>query len=191
MNAAPKLRQKAWLLFIPILWWGSSAASGWLNPSFRSPNFEFLEFAVHPARTADYSVDPFTSVFAPIDSSIIDEALKDQGNYAPEVLIPTSGDTAPDNGERDDADREDSDGGINPSNPAPTPEPTTDPGNNGNGNGGGNGNGNGNGNAGGGNGKGGDNRNGNGSDNGNGSGGGSGNGGGNGNDKGKGKDGTG
>jgi hypothetical protein len=145
------LRKNIWLLFIPILWWGSSAASGWLSPAFESPSFEFLEFAVHSARNADYGIDPFTSALAPIDPSIIDEALTDQGNSIP--LIPPVKETDPsDAPSTDDQDGSDTgseeppDATPDPTQdptPDPTPAPTTDPGN-GNGNSGENGSGSGN-----------------------------------------------
>jgi hypothetical protein len=185
--AKVNLRQSLWLLFLPMLWWGSSAASGWLNPIFQPTDFGFLEFAVHAGRAADYGVDSFTMSLAPIDPSIIDEALTDQGTSAPETLGPSSGDTSPNNGKNDEDasssdDQEGSDNDANPTDPAPpqpTPQPTTDPGSNGNGNSGGNGNGN-------------DGENGNSGGNGNGNDGdGNGNSGGNGNGKGNGKDETG
>jgi hypothetical protein len=180
MTSSPvNFRKSIWLLFIPILWWSSSAASGWLNPTYQEPGFEFLEFAVHAARNADYGRDPFIFDIAPIDPTIIEDALTDQGSSVPLVPPVKEPDTT-DNGNTDppSTDGQGSEGGEeapittpDPTpqpTPQPTPDPTSDPGSNGNGNGGGseNGNGGGSGGAGGGSGAGG----GNGGDNGNGNG---------------------
>jgi hypothetical protein len=184
-RARVNIGQSFWLLLIPVFWWGTSAASGWLAPSQTSPEFGFLEFAVHSARTADYGIDPFTVSIAPIDPSIIEESLTDQGNTVPDALIPSTRDLGASSNDEDDQE-EDSPSDSQPA-PNPTPAPTTDPGGNGNGNGegnsGGNGNGGGNdgenGNAGGNDGENG-NGGGNGNSGGNGNGGNNGNGGGNG-----------
>jgi hypothetical protein len=76
-----RLRNYLYLFGLPLLWWGSVSLSGPLlnNPS-PAKSLEFLPIALHASREADYGSDAYALTTAPIDLSIIKDALEDRAD---------------------------------------------------------------------------------------------------------------
>lgn len=73
------LRKYLYAFGLPILWWSSvSLSSLTVGGTLLAAELEFIPITLHALRAADYSSDPLGLTIAPIDLSIIKEALKDR-----------------------------------------------------------------------------------------------------------------
>lgn len=74
-----RLRNYLYVFGLPLLWWGAVSLSGPLTsyPSLAG-ELEFLPIAMHSSHDADYSVDAYGIMIAPVDLSIIKDAIEDR-----------------------------------------------------------------------------------------------------------------
>jgi len=162
------IQKSAIFLALPLLWWGGiSLSEKNQGAAPQVSDYQFIPVAIHASVSADYGADAFSAAFAPVDPSIIMDALTDQSISTQAAIDIANGLDAASNAEDKTEKEDEEDSPVTTADPTATPPPS----NNGNGNGQGNGSG-GNGNV-----------NGNGNGNVNGNGNGNGNVNGNGNDK--------
>lgn len=136
------LRFRSAVLFIslPALWLGSFTLSRQLDPTSLSGDFSYIPVSIHASQSADYSRDPASNKFAPVNEDILTD-LVIADSPSPTITGPVQD---RDDEEENSAPTQNSSGGGSDLGSSSTPGKG-----HGNGNAGGNGNGGNNGNAGG------------------------------------------